>query len=85
MPAGPIYKMNEVFDDPQVKHLGMAVPVVGKNGTSVALVGQPIDLSRTPPRIEHLLPEAGADNEDILKDTGLDKAEIDALRRERVI
>ncbi|MCC7348206.1 MAG: CoA transferase, partial [Variibacter sp.] len=27
VPCGPIYKMNEVFADPQVKHLGMAAPV----------------------------------------------------------
>ena len=27
VPCGPIYKMDEVFADPQVQHLGMAVPV----------------------------------------------------------
>ena len=27
VPAGPIYKLDEVFADPQVQHLGVAVPV----------------------------------------------------------
>jgi crotonobetainyl-CoA:carnitine CoA-transferase CaiB-like acyl-CoA transferase len=85
VPAGPIYKMNEVFDDPQVQHLGMAVPVVMKSGERRALVGQGVDLSRTPPRIKHLLPDAGADNEVILKMLGLDEQEIERLRRDSVI
>jgi crotonobetainyl-CoA:carnitine CoA-transferase CaiB-like acyl-CoA transferase len=85
VPAGPIYRMNEVFADPQVQHLGMAVEVANKGGAAVTLVGQPIELSRTPPKFDRLLAEAGADNEDVLRDIGLDQAEIDALRRERVI
>ncbi len=85
VPAGPIYKMNEVFDDPQVQHLGMAVPVVMKNGERRALVRHGVDLSRTPPRIKHLLPDAGADNEAILKELGLDEQEIERLQRDSVI
>ena len=27
IPCGPIYKIDEVFADPQVKHLGVATPV----------------------------------------------------------
>jgi crotonobetainyl-CoA:carnitine CoA-transferase CaiB-like acyl-CoA transferase len=49
------------------------------------LVGQGVDLSRTPPRIKHLLPAAGADNEVILKMLGLDEQEIERLRRDSVI
>ena len=40
VPCGPIYKMNEVFDDPQVRHLGLATPVprvdVGADGRLVS-------------------------------------------------
>ncbi|WP_342642071.1 CaiB/BaiF CoA transferase family protein [Rhodoligotrophos ferricapiens] len=85
VPAGPIYKMDEVFADPQVEHLGMAVPVSDEEGGRVRLVGQPVELSRTPAAIDHLLPEPGADNEDILREIGLDDAKIAMLRRERVI
>ena len=84
VPAGPIYKMDEVFADPQVRHLGIAVPVAG-GGESVTLVGQPIDLSRTPAAIASLLPEAGANNHEVLRELGYDDAQIDALRQDRVI
>lgn len=88
VPAGPIYMMNEVFDDPQVQHLRIAVQVPKASDSADAgltLVGQPIDLSRTPSAYRGLLPEAGADNDDVLKKIGLNDSELDALRRERVI
>lgn len=85
VPAGPIYKMDEVFEDPQVKHLGIAVPVKTEAGKDVALVGQPIELSRTPAKISRLLPEAGADNEAIFGELGLALSEIERLRAERAI
>jgi crotonobetainyl-CoA:carnitine CoA-transferase CaiB-like acyl-CoA transferase len=85
VPAGPIYKMDEVFDDPQVRHFGIAVPVEAKGGKRTVVVGQPVELSRTPPQVRHLLPEAGADNDTILRDIGFDETEIATLRREHVI
>ena len=84
VPAGPIYAMDDVFADPQVRHLGMAVSVPGPS-RDLTLVGQPIDLSRTPAAYLNLLPEAGNDNDDVLKSIGLDDADIETLRRERVI
>lgn len=84
VPAGPIYKMDEVFADPQVQHLGIAVPV-SDNDRQATLVGQPIDLSRTPASLVSLLPEAGANNDEILKELGFAQADIDALREEKVL
>jgi crotonobetainyl-CoA:carnitine CoA-transferase CaiB-like acyl-CoA transferase len=85
VPAGPIYKMDEVFADPQVQHLGIAVSVEGEGNRRATLVGQPIDLSRTPAGIVSLLPEPGASNEEILKELGYDQADIDSLREEKVL
>ena len=48
MPSGPIYQMNEVFADPQVQHLGMTRIVPHKVLGDVEVIGQPIELSRTP-------------------------------------
>ena len=50
VPAGPIYKVDEVFADPQVCHLNMAVPVQDIERGEVRVVAQPIGLSRTPSR-----------------------------------
>lgn len=88
VPAGPIYMMNEVFADPQVQHLGMAVQVPkapGSDAAGLTLVGQPVDLSRTPSAFTRLLSGAGADNDDILKSIGLNEDELAALRRDSVI
>ena len=85
VPAGPIYAMDEVFADAQVAHLGVAVTVPGGARPDLTLVAQPIDLSRTPAAYGNLLPDAGHDNADILKSVGLGEADIDALRRDRVI
>jgi len=84
VPAGPIYKMDEVFADPQVKHLNIAVPV-SDGGRDVTLVGLPINLSRTPAGIGKLLSEPGTDNDEILAELGFEKNEIEKLRRDKVI
>jgi crotonobetainyl-CoA:carnitine CoA-transferase CaiB-like acyl-CoA transferase len=84
VPAGPIYKMDEVFADPQVKHLGI-VAHVSQNGRSVDLVGEPITLSRTPAAISTLLPEAGHNNDEVLREAGFSSSEIDRLRKDSVI
>ena len=56
MPAGPIYKMDEVFADPQVQHLGIAVPLHHPTRGDVRVVGQPITLSRTPAKVVRRCP-----------------------------
>jgi crotonobetainyl-CoA:carnitine CoA-transferase CaiB-like acyl-CoA transferase len=84
VPAGPIYKMNEVFSDPQVEHLGIATSV-DDGGRRVQLVGQPLTMSRTPPAIATLLPEAGHDNEEILGELGFSSGDIGDFRKEGII
>jgi crotonobetainyl-CoA:carnitine CoA-transferase CaiB-like acyl-CoA transferase len=85
VPCGPIYKMDEVFDDPQVRHLGMATPVPRGDGDSVTLVGPPFSLSRTPPRMRHTLAAAGGDNLAVLREHGFGDDEIAALARDAII
>ena len=84
VPAGPIYKMDEVFADPQVSHVGMAVPV-SDGGRNVNLVALPIDLSRTPAGISTLLPEPGAHNDEILSELGYTKSAIDRFKKSDAI
>ena len=47
VPCGPIYNIDQVFADPQVKHLGIAQSTPKKDGAPLHLVGQPVTLSRT--------------------------------------
>ncbi|OYX81887.1 MAG: formyl-CoA transferase, partial [Azorhizobium sp. 35-67-5] len=85
VPAGPIYRMDEVFADPQVAHLEVAQSVPHPRLGEVKLVGQPIGLSRTPAALVAPLADKGADCEAILSDLGYDGAAIAGLRTQGVI
>jgi crotonobetainyl-CoA:carnitine CoA-transferase CaiB-like acyl-CoA transferase len=85
VPCGPIYKVDEMFADPQVQHLGIAQKLNGGNKGEVAYVGQPIHLSRTPSSIVTHPPELGEHTDEVLAELGLDKATIDDLRTRQVI
>lgn len=80
VPAGPIYRMNEVFDDPQVQHLGMAQTVSHPVRGDIRLVGQPVDLSRTPASIVTATPDAGEHTDEVLSEFGIDADRIASLR-----
>ena len=85
VPCGPIYKMDQVFADPQVEHLQMAVPVPRPEGGELKLVGPAMKLSRTPARMKRAIGAAGEHNAEILGELGYGAAEIDALRAANVI
>jgi crotonobetainyl-CoA:carnitine CoA-transferase CaiB-like acyl-CoA transferase len=85
VPAGPIYKMDEVFADPQVQHLGIAVPCHHDARGDIAIVGQPIDLSRTPPRVLTMTPEAGEHTKQVLRELEYGDADIQRLRDAKIV
>ena len=85
VPSGPIYKMNEVFDDPQVKHLGIARKVRHKTLGEVEVIGQAIELSRTPWSIRSATPEPGEHTDAVLAELGFGAAEIASLRAKKVV
>jgi crotonobetainyl-CoA:carnitine CoA-transferase CaiB-like acyl-CoA transferase len=85
VPSGPIYKMNEVFADPQVKHLGMARRVVSKRRGPMEVVGQAVSLSRTPWQLRTATPEHGEHTDAILAEVGYTAEEIAALRQEGIV
>ena len=85
VPCGPIYKMNEVFDDAQVRHLGMATKVPGSEGGELRLVGPAIRLSRTPSKMKRTVGSAGEHNEEIFRELGFTEEEIVSLRSDKVI
>jgi crotonobetainyl-CoA:carnitine CoA-transferase CaiB-like acyl-CoA transferase len=81
VPSGPIYAIDKVFDDPQVKHLAMAQKVDGKGKRKLTLVGQPVSLSRTPSHLAAPPPKLGEHTDAVLKDFGFSKREIKALHK----
>jgi crotonobetainyl-CoA:carnitine CoA-transferase CaiB-like acyl-CoA transferase len=82
---GPIYTLEETFNDPQVQHLGIAQTVESATLGPTTIIGQAFRLSRTPSRLVSAAPECGADTDDILWELGYDAETIAALRARRVI
>ena len=85
VPCGPIYSIDEVFSDPQVKHAGMAQSVKHKKLGNINLVGQPVTLSRTPSRLSTAAPEKGEHADEILKEYGYDPETIAKFKREGTV
>ncbi len=85
VPCGPINRIDQVFADPQVQHLGIAQTLDGGNKAPVSYVGQPMTLSRTPSGIIAHPPALGADTEAILGELGLGRDEISDLRARQVV
>jgi crotonobetainyl-CoA:carnitine CoA-transferase CaiB-like acyl-CoA transferase len=78
VPCGPIYSIDQMFADPQVKHVRMAQPV---KGGKLTLVGQPVTLSRTPSKLVAAPPGLGQHTNAILREIGYSAKQIAALRK----
>jgi crotonobetainyl-CoA:carnitine CoA-transferase CaiB-like acyl-CoA transferase len=85
VPCGPIYAIDQVFSDPQVEHLGIAQSVAKPDGETLTVVGQPVELSRTPSRIVVAPPEIGQHTDEVLKEFGYADAEIAAFRQANAV
>jgi crotonobetainyl-CoA:carnitine CoA-transferase CaiB-like acyl-CoA transferase len=83
--AGPVYEFHEVFEDPQVRHLGLVAemdqPALGR----VKILGFPGSASRTPPRIERPAPLLGQHTAEVLGELGMARDEIDRLAAAGII
>ena len=82
VPCGPVYSMDQVFADPQVRHLGMAPKVQHPELGEVALVGQAIKLSRTPAELRTATAALGQHTDEVLRELGYSDGEVAAMRAE---
>ena len=80
VPAGYIYAIDEVFADPQVRHLGMAAPAKHPKLGDIELVAQPIKLSAAEFTVRSATPELGEHTNEVLAEAGYETSEIAALR-----
>jgi crotonobetainyl-CoA:carnitine CoA-transferase CaiB-like acyl-CoA transferase len=85
VPAGPIYAMDQVFADPQVRHLEIAQPVEHPSLGRLELVGQAVTLSRTPSQLRTASPDPGEHTDAILRELGYSDGDIAGLRERRIV
>jgi formyl-CoA transferase len=85
VPCGPAYGIDEVFADPQVRHLGMAADVETLPFGPTQLVGQPVRLTRTPTSMAAHPPDRGEHTDEILAELGVGGAELARLRSRNII
>lgn len=85
IPCGPVYTVPEMFEDEQVKHLGVATPVVRSDGTTIRVISQPVVLERTPATLRSSAPHIGEHSGEILRAVGYSDEQIGQLQAQGVI
>jgi formyl-CoA transferase len=85
VPSGPILNVKQVFEDPQVQHLGLAQPVRHTERGEIRVQGLPAALSRTPGAIRKPAPVHGEHTDEILAEIGYSREEIAQLRRDGAV
>ena len=85
VPCGPIYRMDQVFADPQVRHIQAAADVKHRTLGTLRLINQPVKLSRTPASLATATPERGEHTEEVLLELGFKSQEIKKLKDEGII
>jgi crotonobetainyl-CoA:carnitine CoA-transferase CaiB-like acyl-CoA transferase len=86
VPCGPINTIDQVFENPQVKHRGMQIELDHPLNSHLAGVASPIRLSRTP--LEHAMPPPtlGQHTDEVLSEAlGFSEEAIQKLRRDGVV
>jgi crotonobetainyl-CoA:carnitine CoA-transferase CaiB-like acyl-CoA transferase len=77
--AGPIYEFDQVFEDPQVRHLGLVVEADQPGHGPVRMLGLPFRASGTAFAVRRPAPRLGEHTGEVLAELGLAPAEIARL------
>jgi formyl-CoA transferase len=80
IPCGPVNDIKDVFDDPQVKHLEMAMPMHHRKRGDIQVVANPLNIEGLETGVHRDVPELGEHGAEILAEAGLSAAEIADLK-----
>jgi formyl-CoA transferase len=78
--CGRINNLKEVFEEPQVQHLGILKKVTSKHLGEQVLMGQPVTLTRTPSTIARSAPKRGEHSEEVLAEIGYGPEELKRMK-----
>ena len=85
IPCGPIYSIDQMFEDPQVKHLGMATPMHHPTLGTEYVIASAINISDYPRTVRTATPDAGAHTDEVLAGIGYSPADLADLRQKGII
>jgi crotonobetainyl-CoA:carnitine CoA-transferase CaiB-like acyl-CoA transferase len=85
VPVGPIYSLDQVFDDPQSEHLKLKRTIQHPKAGEISVTGFPWQLSETPAEIRIPPPLLGEHTDEVLRDLGYSDAEIAELHEKGAV
>jgi crotonobetainyl-CoA:carnitine CoA-transferase CaiB-like acyl-CoA transferase len=85
VPHTPVYNLQELFQDPQIKHMGLEITIERKDRPNIRTVAFPNAYSDT--KIPHPTPppELGEHNAEFLKSLGYAEKKIAELKEKSII
>ena len=85
MACGPIYKLDQLFADPQMKWVNLIHELPDPQSEKVKVIGMPVSLDRTPPSVRTPAPAPGAHTREVLGLLGYNDSEMEALAAAGVV
>ncbi len=86
VPANPVNRIDQVFDDPQVQARGLRIELPHAGGGSVPMVRNPLKFSATPLQYRQAAPVLGQHTREVLDEVlSIDDARLQALQAQGVV
>jgi formyl-CoA transferase len=85
VPAGKIYRVDDIASDPHYAARGMVQEIAMDDGTALSIPGIVPKLSATPGTHRRNAPTIGADSDAVLREIGLTATQIDALKQRGIV
>lgn len=85
VPHTPVYNMAEIFEDPQIRHMGLKIGIERRNKPPIRTVRFPVDYSES--RVPHPSPppDLGEHNVEFFKPLGWDEKRLAELKERGIV